>query len=118
MQAAHRPVPQPNLGPVSFSSSRIIHNSVAAGGAAEWAALPLIWKSVAMFASRAVLSSCGGPDGRSGRAARILILRRPAVEARYGLARPAARCRMAGPVLSGRGGGGPPMGRGGGWRMD
>ena len=41
MQAPHRPVPQPNLVPVSLSSSRITHNSGVSGGASECAALPL-----------------------------------------------------------------------------
>ncbi len=44
MQAPHRPVPQPNLVPVSLSSSRITHNSGVWGGASDCAALPLILK--------------------------------------------------------------------------
>jgi hypothetical protein len=40
MQAPHKPVPQPNLVPVSFSPSRITHNSGVAGGASVDAALP------------------------------------------------------------------------------
>src|SRR5229473_1627296 len=45
MQAPQRPVPQPNLVPVSLSSSRITHNSGMSEGASECAALPLTLKS-------------------------------------------------------------------------
>src|SRR5262249_2420351 len=41
MQAPHRPVPQPNLVPVSLSSSRMTHRSGVAGGASEFWDLPL-----------------------------------------------------------------------------
>src|SRR5262249_12045550 len=55
MQAPHRPVPQPNLVPVSLSSSRITHSSGVAGGASDCAVLPLILKLVAMRTSLAFL---------------------------------------------------------------
>src|SRR5262249_1129514 len=51
MQAPHRPVPHPNLVPVSLSSSRITHNSGVCGGALECAALPLTLKSNAIGSS-------------------------------------------------------------------
>src|SRR5262249_32811553 len=49
MQAPHKPVPQPNLVPVSLRSSRITHSSGVAGGAAVEAALPFTVKLVAML---------------------------------------------------------------------
>ena len=51
MQAPHRPVPQPNLVPVSLSSSRITHSSGVCGGASDRAALPLMLKSNAIGSS-------------------------------------------------------------------
>src|SRR5215472_12214975 len=51
MQAPHRPVPQPNLVPVSFSPSRITHNNGVAGGASVDAALPFTVKVVVIFFS-------------------------------------------------------------------
>src|SRR5262249_52968831 len=51
MQAPHRPVPQPNFVPVSFSPSRITHNSGVAGGASVDAALPFTVKVVVMVSS-------------------------------------------------------------------
>src|SRR5215211_2769756 len=51
MQAPHRPVPQPNLVPVSLRSSRITHNSGVAGGAPVDAALPFTVKFVAIASS-------------------------------------------------------------------
>src|SRR5271168_2786166 len=51
MQAPHNPVPQPNLVPVSLSSSRITHRSGVCGGASDCAALPLILKSKAIGSS-------------------------------------------------------------------
>src|ERR1700704_3225392 len=59
MQAPHRPVPQPNLVPVSLSSSRITHSSGVCGGASDCAALPLILKLYA-------ISSSIGPKGSRG----------------------------------------------------
>src|SRR5262245_22446973 len=46
MQAPHRPVPQPNLVPVSFSPSRITHNNGVAGGASVDAVWPFTVKSI------------------------------------------------------------------------
>jgi hypothetical protein len=51
MQAPHRPVPQPNLVPVSFSPSRITHNTGVAGGASVDAALPFTVKVVVIVSS-------------------------------------------------------------------
>src|SRR5215475_833869 len=48
MQAPHRPVPQPNLVPVSLKSSRITHNNGVVGGASVDAALPFTVKLMAM----------------------------------------------------------------------
>jgi hypothetical protein len=50
MQAPHRPVPQPNLVPVSLRSSRITHNNGMVGGALLDAALPFTVKLMAMVA--------------------------------------------------------------------
>src|SRR5262245_54804531 len=52
VQAPHRPVPQPNLVPVSLRPSRITHNNGVAGGASVDAALPFTVKSMAMVSSR------------------------------------------------------------------
>src|SRR5436190_14386421 len=51
MQAPHRPVPQPNLVPVSLRPSRITHSSGVSGGASVEAALPLTVKLVAIASS-------------------------------------------------------------------
>src|SRR5262249_5931969 len=51
MQAPHKPVPQPNLVPVSFSPSRITHNNGVAGGASVDAALPFTVKLVVIVSS-------------------------------------------------------------------
>ena len=51
MQAPHRPVPQPNLVPVSLRPSRITHNSGVSGGASVDAALPFTVKFVAIASS-------------------------------------------------------------------
>src|SRR5215468_9159828 len=51
MQAPHRPVPQPNLVPASFSPSLITHNNGVAGGASVDAALPFTVKVVVIFSS-------------------------------------------------------------------
>src|SRR5437868_11492004 len=48
MQAPHRPVPQPNLVPVSLRPSRITHNSGVSRGASLDAGLPLTVKLMAM----------------------------------------------------------------------
>src|SRR5436309_2226375 len=48
VQAPHRPVPQPNLVPVSLRSSRSTHNSGVAGGASVDAGLPFTTKLVAI----------------------------------------------------------------------
>src|SRR5258707_9010306 len=48
MQAPHRPVPQPNLVPVSLRPSRSTHSNGVAGGASVDAAVPFTMKSVAM----------------------------------------------------------------------
>src|SRR5258707_11790046 len=48
MQAPHRPVPHPNLVPVSFNPSRITHNNGVSRGASLDAALPLTVKLVGM----------------------------------------------------------------------
>src|SRR5215831_11951815 len=48
MHAPHRPVPQPNLVPVSLRSSRITHNNGVVGGASLDAALPFTVKLMAM----------------------------------------------------------------------
>src|SRR5262245_51368208 len=66
MQAPHRPVPQPNLVPVSLRPSRITHNNRVAGGASVDAALPFTMKLVDMVSSPDVIArdasfclSCG-----------------------------------------------------------
>src|SRR5262245_26044312 len=51
IQAPHRPVPQPNLVPVSFNPSRITHNNGVAGGASVDAARPFTVKLVAILSS-------------------------------------------------------------------
>jgi len=51
MQAPHKPVPQPNLVPVSLRSSRITHNSGVVGGASLDAALPFTVKLMAIVSS-------------------------------------------------------------------
>src|SRR3954451_21965560 len=51
MHAPHRPVPQPNLVPVSPRPSRITHNNGVAGGASVDAALPFTVKLVDMVSS-------------------------------------------------------------------
>src|ERR1700716_558528 len=51
MHAPHRPVPQPNLVPVSLRPSRITHNNGVAGGASVDAALPFTMKLVDMVSS-------------------------------------------------------------------
>ena len=51
MQAPHRPVPQPNLVPVSLSPSRITHSSGVAGGASVDAVLPFTVKLVVIASS-------------------------------------------------------------------
>src|SRR5262249_29666486 len=51
MHAPHRPVPQPNLVPVSLRPSRITHNNGVAGGASVDAALPFTVKLVDMISS-------------------------------------------------------------------
>src|SRR4249920_739220 len=51
MQAPHRPVPQPNLVPVSLRPSRITHNNGVAGGASVDAAFPFTMKLVAIASS-------------------------------------------------------------------
>src|SRR5258705_10537040 len=55
MHAPHSPAPQPNLVPVSLSSSLMIHKRGVVGGAADEASFPFIVKSVDMFASPAEL---------------------------------------------------------------
>src|SRR6476469_10080028 len=55
MHAPHSPAPQPNLVPVSLSSSLMIHKRGVVGGAADEAGFPFIVKSVDMFASPAEL---------------------------------------------------------------
>src|SRR5258705_11155409 len=54
MQAPHRPVPQPNLVPVSLRPSRSTHNNGVAGGASVDAPLPFTMKSMAMVSSLSV----------------------------------------------------------------
>src|SRR4051812_47256045 len=54
MQAPHRPVPQPNLVPVSFSPSRSTHSRGVCGGASVDAGLPLTVNSVVIMLSRLV----------------------------------------------------------------
>src|SRR5262245_43926260 len=51
VQAPHRPVPQPNLVPVSLRPSRSTHNNGVAGGASVDAALPFTVKSMAIVSS-------------------------------------------------------------------
>src|SRR5262249_19909690 len=58
MQAPHRPVPQPNLVPVSFRPSRITHNNGVAGGASVDAAWPFTVKSIG-------IAYLLGPRGRA-----------------------------------------------------
>src|SRR5262249_26822771 len=58
-QAPHRPVPQPNLVPVSFSPSRITHNTGVAGGASVDAALPFTVKVVLIFSSLQIDEDAG-----------------------------------------------------------
>ena len=65
MQAPHSPVPQPNLVPVSLSSSRITHNSGVSAGACERAGLPLTVKSNAMAASTEMIWIGFGPEPRA-----------------------------------------------------
>src|SRR5262249_42393271 len=48
VQAPHKPVPQPNLVPVSLRSSRSTHNSGVASGASVDAGLPFTTKLVAI----------------------------------------------------------------------
>src|SRR5258708_29515904 len=55
MHAPHSPAPQPNLVPVSLSSSLMIHKRGVVGGAADEAGFPFIVKSVDMFGSPAEL---------------------------------------------------------------
>src|SRR5262249_24413194 len=55
MQAPHRPVPQPNLVPVSLRPSRITRNNGVAGGASVDAALPFTVKLVDMVSSLDVM---------------------------------------------------------------
>src|SRR6476659_10415695 len=55
MHAPHSPAPQPNLVPVSLSSSLMIHKRGVVGGAADEAGFPSIVKSVDMFAPPAEL---------------------------------------------------------------
>src|SRR5215468_7382112 len=61
VQAPHRPVPQPNLVPVSLRSSRSTHNSGVASGALVDAGLPFTTKLVA------IVSSLEAGAGRSDR---------------------------------------------------
>ncbi len=51
VQAPHRPVPQPNLVPVSLRSSRSTHSSGVAVGASVDAGLPFTTKLVAIASS-------------------------------------------------------------------
>src|SRR5512138_345862 len=51
MQAPHKPVPQPNLVPVSLRSSRITHNNGVAAGASVVAGLPFTMNFVAIASS-------------------------------------------------------------------
>src|ERR1700716_1317559 len=62
MHAPHRPVPQPNLVPVSLRSSRITHNNGAAGGASAKVALPFTVKLVDMVSSLDVTARDVTPD--------------------------------------------------------
>src|SRR6476646_4176658 len=55
MHAPHSPAPQPNLVPVSLSSSLMIHNRGVVCAAADEAGFPFFVKSVDMFASPADL---------------------------------------------------------------
>src|SRR5262245_34806253 len=48
MQAPHRPVPQPNLVPVSFRPSRTTQSSGVSGGASTDTGLPLTVKFIAI----------------------------------------------------------------------
>src|SRR4029077_10514800 len=52
MHAPHRPVPQPNLVPVSLRPSRITHNNGVVGGAPVAAGLPFTVKWTVMTSSR------------------------------------------------------------------
>src|SRR5258707_15059106 len=61
--APHSPAPQPNLVPVSLSSSLMIHKRGVVGGAADEAGFPFIVKSVDMFASPAELLQTIALDG-------------------------------------------------------
>src|ERR1700739_1835291 len=49
-QAPHSPAPQPNLVPVSLSSSRITHNSGVTAGASTLTAEPFTvnWKAISL----------------------------------------------------------------------
>src|SRR5262249_1830799 len=72
MQAPHRPVPQPNLVPVSLRSSRITHNNGVVGGASVDAALPFTVKLMAMVSSlRINRASRGREQNRSPFATRF-----------------------------------------------
>src|SRR5206468_745583 len=61
MQAPHWPAPQPNLVPVSFSSSRSTHKRRVLSGAATPTGLPLTVNLIAMMAPL-----CGAADGPEG----------------------------------------------------
>src|SRR5262249_51235968 len=50
MQAPHRPVPHPYFVPVSFSPSRITHNSGVCGGASVDAGFPFTLNWIVMLA--------------------------------------------------------------------
>src|SRR4051794_16930011 len=52
MQAPHRPVPQPNLVPVSFRPSRTTQSSGVSGGASTDTGLPFTVKLVAIASSQ------------------------------------------------------------------
>src|SRR5690349_24668124 len=64
MQAPHRPVPQPNLVPVSLSPSRSTHSRGVCDGASVDAGLPLTVNWVVIMPSRLVsVGRAGAPPG-------------------------------------------------------
>src|SRR5712691_12954021 len=64
MQAPHWPAPQPNLVPVSFSSSRSTHRRRVPSGAATLTCLLLTVNSIAMMAP--LCWAADGPEGWIG----------------------------------------------------
>src|SRR5258706_1176555 len=77
MHAPHSPAPQPNLVPVSLSSSLMIHKRGVVGEAADEPGFPFIVKSIDMFASPAELLHTIALDGPKKSISRAPISPRP-----------------------------------------